>query len=268
MKVRNLLTQAILEMSSCGSEHSSPRRPTPVVVPMTPPQKPEGPLQPVDTSSQVSAKVTEASLEDIPASISPIAAVYRTGSITPPVDAMELWANVNKALEDWLTTKASIDAHRQRAVWELSIVLCQNESQAAKSIKEAKAACSQVTLNAQTTCSQLTLEAKTNCSQAILEVKTACSVAVKEAKTTRGHMVQEPKGTCSKAISEVEAWRASQAESFQRENGNIMWNLEEQVIQEESRSQANFLSTCQVTLFTRPPELKSHQATSHHFLLG
>ena len=61
-------------------------------------------------------------------------------------------------------------------------------------------------------------------------------MVVKKAKTTRGHMVQEAKATCSKAISKVEAQRASQAESFQREHGNIMQDLEEQVIQEESRS--------------------------------
>ena len=93
-----------------------------MLVPTTPLQKPEGPLWPVNTSSQMSIEVMEASLEDIPASISPIAAVSRTGSITPPVDVMELWENANKALNDLLTTKASIDAQRQRAVWELSIV--------------------------------------------------------------------------------------------------------------------------------------------------
>ena len=153
MEIRNLPSQAILEMSSCGSKHSSPRRPTPAVVPITPPQKPEGPLWPVDTSSQASTEVAEASLEDILASISPIATVSRTGSVTPLVDAMELLANANKALKDLLTTKASIDTCRWRAIWELGIVLCWNESQAAKSIKEAKAACSQATLDAQTTCS-------------------------------------------------------------------------------------------------------------------
>ena len=229
MEIRNLLSQAVLE-------HLSPRRPTSVAVPMTPPQKPEGPPWPVDTSSQVSAEAADASLEDIPTSISPIAAVSRTGSITPLVDAMELQANANKALKDLLTTKASIDTHRWRAVWELGVVLCCNESQAAKSIKQAKAVCSQATLDAQTTCSQLTLEAKTNCSWTILEVKTTCSMVVKKAKTTRAHVVQEAKATCSKAISKVEAQRASQAESYQREHGNIMQDLEEQVIQEESRS--------------------------------
>ena len=59
-----------------------------MVVPTTPLQKPEGSRWPVDTSCQVSAKAVEASLEDIPASISPIAAISRTRSITPLVDAM------------------------------------------------------------------------------------------------------------------------------------------------------------------------------------
>ena len=93
-------------------------------------------------------------------------------------------------------------------------------------------------------------------------------MAVKKAKTTRGHVVQEAKATCSKDISEVEAQRISQAESYQREHDNFMWDLEEQVLQEESRSQANFLSACQVALYNSPPELKSALATSYHTLLG
>ena len=76
---------------------------------------------------------------------------------------MQLWANANKAFDDLLNTKVSIDAQRQRAVWQLGVVLHQNESPAATSIKEAKAICSQVTLDAQTTCSQLILKAKTDC---------------------------------------------------------------------------------------------------------
>ena len=80
-------------------------------------------------------------------------------------------------------------------------------------------------------------------------------------------MIQEAKATCSKAISEVKAWRVSQAESFQREHGNIMWDLEEQAIGEDGRSQADFLSTCQVILYNSPPELKSALATSYHILL-
>ena len=65
-EVSNLLSQAVLEASSCESEHSSPRRPTMAVVLMSPPQKPEGLLQAVNTSSQVSIKEAEASLRTSP----------------------------------------------------------------------------------------------------------------------------------------------------------------------------------------------------------
>ena len=233
-------------MSGCKSKNSTPRRPNPVVIPTSQCQKSEELLQPVDTSSQASAKVAEASVEGIPTSISPIAVASRAGSITPPVDAMELWLNANKAPKDLLTTKASTEACRQRAVWELGTELCWNESQAAKSIKEAKAVCSCATLDAQTTCSWLTLDAK----------------------ITRGCIIQEAEATCSSAIRDIEVQRASQAKTLQREHGNIMWDLEMQVIQEESRSQAGFLSACQASLYTSPPELKSALATSYHILLG
>ena len=81
-EVSNFLSQAILEASSCESKHSFPRMPTLAVAPMTPPQKSEEPPQPVDTSSQASIKAAEASLEDIPTNISPIAAISRTRSVT------------------------------------------------------------------------------------------------------------------------------------------------------------------------------------------
>ena len=83
-----------------------------MVVLTTPPQKPEGQLWPNDISFQVSIKKSEASLQDIPASTSPIAAVSRTGSISPPEDIIELQTSANKALDDLLSTKASIDACR------------------------------------------------------------------------------------------------------------------------------------------------------------
>ena len=66
-EVSNFLSWVALEASSCESECSSPRRSTTAVVLMTPPQKPEGLLQAVGTSSQASIEEAEASLEDIPA---------------------------------------------------------------------------------------------------------------------------------------------------------------------------------------------------------
>ena len=98
MEVRSLLSQAVLETSGCKSENLTLMRPNSVIILMSPLQKLEELLQPVDTSSQASAKVAEASLEGIPTSISPIAAASRAGSVTPLVETMELWANANKAL--------------------------------------------------------------------------------------------------------------------------------------------------------------------------
>ena len=122
-EVRDLLSQAILETSGHRSESSTLRRPHPVVVLMPPSHQPKELLQPVDTLSQVSAEMAEASLEGIPASISPIAATSRSESVSPLADTMELCTNANRALEELLTTKASIDACRQRAIWELGTEL-------------------------------------------------------------------------------------------------------------------------------------------------
>ena len=149
---------------------------------------------PADTSSQASIDEGEAFLEDIPTNISPIAASSGSRSISPPVDLVELWTNANKALDELLSTKGSIDARRQRAVWELGMMLHQNESQVATLIKEARVICSQTTLDIQTACSW-----------SLLEAKTSYLAVVKEAKTTRGHLVQEAEATCSKAICEAKA---------------------------------------------------------------
>ena len=83
MEVSNLLSQAVLEASSCESQHSSPRRPTTTVVFISPPWKPEDLSWSANTSSQASIDEGEASLDDIPANISPIAAISRSGSIIP-----------------------------------------------------------------------------------------------------------------------------------------------------------------------------------------
>ena len=180
----------------------------------------------------------------------------RSGSVSPSVDLAELQTNANSAL-DLLNTKGSINVRRWRAVWELGIILHQNESQVAVSIKEAKVICSQATLGTWTACSWLILEAKTD-----------YLAAVKKAKTTRGHLVQEVKAACSKAICKVKAWKVSQAAIFHKEHGKYMQDLEEQTVGEESRSHNDFLSTCQTILYHSPPQLKGALATSYHILLG
>ena len=268
MEVRNLLSQVMLDMSGHGSKNSSLRRPNPVVVFMPPPHKPKELLQPVDTSSQVSTEMAEASLEGIPTTISPIDVTTRSGSITPPADTAELWENANKAHKELLAPKASIDTCRQRAVWELGMELCWNESQATKSIKEARTICSWVTLDAKALCFTTVKEAKAICSHVTLDAKALCLAMVKEAKTIWAHSIEEAKAACSMAIKDAEIQRASQARLLQREHGKVIWDLEVQVIQEEGRSQAYLLSACQATLYASPAEIKGMLVASYHVLLG
>ena len=196
MEVSNLLSQAVLEASSCESQHSSPRRPTTAVIFMSPPQKPGDLPQPADMSSQASVDVGEASLEDVHCNISPITAGSGSGNISPPMDLVELW---------------SMDARRWRAVWELGEMLCQNKSQVAAIIKEARIICSQTTLDIWTACYQ-----------SLVEAKTSYLAVVKEAKTNRGCLVQEDEATCSKAICEAEALKISEAAMLHKEHGKYM----------------------------------------------
>ena len=256
-EVNDLLLQVVMEASSCESKHSSPGKITTVAVIKSPPWKSEVSLQPIDTSSQASIEEAEASLEDIPANISPVVAAYSSRSVSPPVDPSELQANANRAIDNMLHLKRSIDIKRQRAIWELGIMLCQNESQEVTSIAAAKAICSQATLNTQTICSQSVLEAKTN-----------FLAEVKEAMTNRGHSIQEAKAACSKAISKTGAWKTSQAMMLHEEYGKYMQGLEEQAFREDSRSHHDFLSSCQATLCHSPLPLRGALATLYHLLLG
>ena len=182
-EVNHLLDQAIMEASSCESKQSSLEKTTTAAVTMSPPQKPEVTVPPVDMSSLASIEEAEGSLEDIPTNISPIDAVYSSRSASPPVDPSELQANANRAIDNMLHLKRSLDVKRQRATWELGVMLHQNDSQEANSIAVAK----------------------TVYSQAVLEAKTNFQATVMEAKTTRCCSIQAAEAACSKAISDAEA---------------------------------------------------------------
>ena len=106
-EVNDLLDQAIMEASSCESEHSSLGKITTAAVTTSPPQKLEVSVPPIDTSSQASIEEEEGSLEDIPANISLIAAVYRSRNVSPLVDPSELQANANRAINNMLHLKRS-----------------------------------------------------------------------------------------------------------------------------------------------------------------
>ena len=214
------------------------------------PHKLRDPSGPVDTSSQVSTpddaemgKMAEAFLEENP---SPIVETPGPSGSAPPTDASCLWEDANKALGELLATKSSINAHQWKLVWELGMSLCWNDSKTMESIKEAKAIC---------TCS--TQEAEILHSTTVKEAKATCTCCIQEAKTL-----------CSKTIREAEAWGASQADSLHHTHTKSMQHLEEQAIQEKSKSQLDFLFACQTVIQARPGELWGTLVTSYHILMG
>ena len=188
----------------------------------------------------------EGSLEDIPANISLIAAVHSSGSASPLVDPSELQANANRAIDNMLHLKRSLDIKRKRATWKLGAMLHQNESQGATLIVATKAVCS----------------------QAATEAKTNYQTAVMEAKMAKHHSIQATEVTCSKAISDTKAQTTSQAAMFQEEHYNYLWSLEEQALREESRSHHDVLSSCQATLYHSSHLIRGALAVSYHLLLG
>ena len=227
---------------------------------------------PVDTSSQVSAlddaEMAEASLEEVPTTLSPIAETSGPSCGTPPADASQLWVKANKALGELLATKSSTNVHRQKVVWELAIELCWNNSETMESIKEARAICTHATLDAEVLCSATVKEAKATHAHTIQEANALCSATVKEAKATHACTIMEAKTQCSTAIRGVEIQGASQADSFQWRHVKTIQCLEEQVIQEEGESQTNFLSACQAALQASPVELRGMLIASYHLLMG
>ena len=156
-EVRELLSQAALDTSGHVSGSSTPKRLQPMVLITPLPPKWEDLAKLVDTSSQVStpddAEMEDPSLEEIPATSSPIAGTAGPSSNSPPLDIACLQEEANKALGDLLATKPSINAHWQKLVSDFSMTLWQNESKTLESIKEAKAHCAHSIKEAEAHCS-------------------------------------------------------------------------------------------------------------------
>ena len=130
MEVRELLSWAALDTSGHPSGSSTPKRLEPMVLVTPLPPKWEDLAKPVDTSSQVSApdeaEMEQASLEEIPATSSPMAETPGPSSDAPPLDIAHLQEEANKPLRDLLATKSTIDAHWQKLVAKFGMTLQHN----------------------------------------------------------------------------------------------------------------------------------------------
>ena len=245
------------DTSSCKSKQSSLEKTPTVTTTVSPPHRPEVTTPPANTSSQASIKEAEGSLEDIPTNISPITAAYSSRSISPPMDLLDFQTNANKDIDNMFYLRGILNIKRQRAAWELGVLVCQIEAQESASVIEAEAIHSQVIFNAWMICSQSVLEAKTN-----------CLAVVREAKTTRDHSIHQAEAACSKAIHEAAAMKVSQSIALHKEHDRFIQDSEEHAIKDESQSCHDLLSACQATLSHNPQPLRGATATSCHLLLG
>ena len=137
-EVNDLLTWVMADESSHKSEHSPIGKAVTVEAVTFPPHKTEAPPLPVNTSSQASMEEAEASLECLPANVSPITVASSSSSASPSRDPTELQTNANMATNHMLHVKRSTDLKRQHVIWELGLLLCQSEVDEATSIKKAK----------------------------------------------------------------------------------------------------------------------------------
>ena len=256
-EVNDLINRAMVDDSSCKSEHSTTGKVAAAEAVMSLPHKLEVPAPAVDTSSQASMEEGEASLQSNPVDISPIVAMYSSCSGSPMVDLIELQMDANLATDHMLSVKRSMDLKRQWVIWELGLLLCQNEAKEAASNEKAKVVHSWEVL-----------DAKVDCTKAVLEGKCNYRVAIQEAKTIGGNWLQELEIAYSKALGEAMTMRSSQSVTLHREHVRLMQELEEQAIREESKSRHDFLSACQAILRHALQPLKENLTTSYHVLLG
>ena len=215
-EVDDLLKWGMADDSSCKSEHSTAGKAAVAEAVMSLSHKAEVPALPVDTSSQASVEEGEASLESNPVNVSPTTATYSSHSGSPMVDPMELQMDANLAANHMLSVKRSTDLKRWQVIWELGVLLCQNEAKEAAANEKAKVLHSQEVL-----------DAKVDCAKAVLEAKYNYRAAIQEAKMIRGNWLQELEIAYSKALGKNAAVRSSQSATLHREHVRLMHKLEE-----------------------------------------
>ena len=152
--VNDLLKWGMVEDSSHKPEHSTTGEVDATKADMSLPYKAEVPAPPLDTSSQASVEKGEASLESNPINISPTVAAYSSHSESPVADLTELQEDANLAADHMLLVQRSTDLRRQWVVWELWVLLCQNEAKEAAANERDRVHHSQGVLNAKVECTK------------------------------------------------------------------------------------------------------------------
>ena len=144
----------------CEPEHSTMMQELTTEVDVSPSQKAEALALPLDTSSQVSAKETEASMESNCTYVSPTAVAHSSCSGSPTMDLIEPQTNVNLAVNHMLSSRRSSDLKRQQATQDFETLLHQWKAEKAAANKRAKIVHSRKDHHAKVKCTKAVMKAK------------------------------------------------------------------------------------------------------------
>ena len=229
-EVGNLLNWGMTEDYDCEPEHSTMVKEPATKADTSPPQKTEVPVQPLDTSSQVSVAETEASMESNPICNSPTAVAYSSHSDSPTMDLPEFQADAHLAVNQMLSIKRSLNLKRQWAIWDFEASLYQQEAEEAATNERAKIVHS-----------RKDLKAKVKCARAVMKAKYDYRVAIQGARAIRCSKLKESEAAYSETLSENAAVKSLQCAALHREHAKYMHELEEWALDAENKSCQDFL---------------------------
>ena len=223
-EVGDLLTWGMTEDYDCEPENSAMAKEFTTKTDASPPPKTEVPALLLDTSSQVSAPETEASMESNPICNSPMAVAYTSCSDSPTMDLSELQADANLAINHMPSIKRSLDLISQWAIWDFEALLHQQEAKAAATNERAKIAHS-----------RKDLKARVKCTKVVMRAKYDYRVAVQEARVVRCSKLEEVEAAYSEALSENATAKSLQCAALCREHTKYMHKLEEWALDAENK---------------------------------
>ena len=129
----------------------------------------------------------------------------QTNSITLPDDGLHLQGEMNDAMVQLLTFRASVDAHQQRLISESEITHCQNETKASEAINGVEA-CYAV---------------------ALCNTEAVYAAAMRGAEATHSASTREAEATHATAVREAEVVRACKPPSYDRPTQKpcMLWKM-------------------------------------------
>ena len=224
-EVNELIDRGMMDNYDQESEHSVMVEVPAIEVDASPPLKMEMPVPSLDTSSQVSAAETEASVESNPIGTLLTAAAHSSHSSSPIIDLSKLQSDVRLAINSMFTTRRSSELEIQYTIQDFEASLQQMEVETATANEKAKVAHS-----------KRDLRAKVKCAKAMMKATYEYHMAVQEARAERCTELKESEATYSEAISKNTAAQSLQCATLHWEHMEHMQELEAYALRAENKS--------------------------------